>query len=263
MERSDVIRAAVIAAGPRAFRALPQLTEKPLDHLDDLREIASALSRYERRVRGEDQELARRVCESFVSVLETPRLPAGVAALAAVIEHLSLAVDDNTWRRGLWLRLAKNRRAFIRRRFTRALRDGLLQAEADELWTLYLEKGDFEILHNLALADASIRLPRIAIAEMEELEGQGYLLSRTLAHHLYENGVGALRAYRRRFPISALYAAGFSGRKDLSPYVLRVLRKPRSIDDERKAALGALARLGDGDTVLGVAAGLLENRKIV
>lgn len=257
MNRADVIRAAVVVAGPGVFRTLPHLFEEPFGHLDDLRLIALALSRYEPKLRGEDKEVARRVCESFATVLEAPRVPVGGGALAAIIEHLSLALNDEIWRRDLWLRLAKNRKHFVRIRFVRLLQDGLLQSEADELWALFREKGDFEILRNLALANHSVRLPGEAVDDMEEVEGQGYLLSRLLSHFLYEKGTRGLRFYLRRFPVSTLYAAGFSGRRDLAPFIRRLFRQAGRTDDDRKAALWALARLGDRETVLGVAAQLL------
>ena len=249
MDKEYAIRSAAWVSGIGIFRIFPKFLDEPLKHLDILGVFIGALLRNDRPLESEDRELARLICETFANLLEAARLPNGVSPLAYIIEHLSRNIDDETWQRHLWLRLSKNRRAFIRRRFARQLRGGLLQSEADELWAVSCERADFEILRNIVLAVPSIHIPCEAIDEIAEMEGQGYLLSRTLAHILHEKGAEAFRLYRRRFPISTVYAAGFSQRKDLAPLIRPLLRKNRSEEDQ-KAAIWALARLGDEDTVI-------------
>lgn len=258
MDKDDAIRAAVSVGGLEIFSLVPRLLEEPMNHFDELRVVADAMARLECSALNVDAELCRRVCKEFALVLDKPHLPAGVAGLAAVIECLSVCFNDKTFSRGIWLQLAKNRRFFIRRRFVRRLRDNLNQVEADELWDVYCQKGDSEILRNLVLANPSIRLPKVAVDDIVEMEGQGYLLSRAMAHEIYNLGSKALKRYRQQFPVSAIYAAGFSGRCDLVPDLRDLASRKRLSADEWKGTLWALARLGDKEGVFKIVASVLE-----
>ena len=192
-----------------------------------------------------------------MQILDAPKLPKGVAALAAVIERLSVCLDDDTFSRTIWLRLAKNRRHFIRRRFARLLRDNLTQIEADQLWDVCCEKGDYDILRNLILADSSIRLSEEVIDEIAEIEGQGYLLSRAMAHEIRALGNKCFKHLRQRFPLSAIYAAGFSGRSDLIPELRLLAKRKRINEEERRGAIWALARLNDKEGIFKIAVSAL------
>ena len=258
MGKDDIIRATVRVGGIEIFNLAPQFLKEPTNHLSELRVVADSMARLECSDLKVNSKLCRKICERFSIILDAPKLPAGGAALAAVIEHLSVCIDDYKFSRTIWLKLAKNRRFFIRRRFARLLRDNLTQVEADELWDVYCEKGDSEILRNLILADASVRLPKETIEDISEEEGQGYLLSRAIAHEIYVLGIKGYKLFRQQFPISVIYAAGFSGRPDLIPELRLLANRKRVSEDEHRGAIWALSRLGDKEGVFEIAASLLE-----
>ena len=258
MDKVDVIRAAVKVGGLEIFNLVPQYLDKPLDHLDDLRVVANSFSRMDCSDLHINQKLCCQICEKFALILEGPKLPSGCAALAAIIEYLSACLKDNTLTRALWLKLAKNRKHFIRRRFTRLLRGDLTQREADDLWNVYCEKGDSEILRNLILADSSILLHGEVIDGIAAEEGQGYLLSRAIAHAIKASGIEDFERFRQRFPVSTIYAGGFSGRADLVPLLHLIVNSEQVSEDERKGAIWALARLKDKSGVFSIAAARLK-----
>lgn len=250
MDRPDVLRAIVTTIGAAIFREAPEIAADPWRHLDDLREIAGSLSRWQGVYGTLRPNEARRLCDTFVRRLEEPRLPRGAAALAVILEHLSSSLDKRT-RRRLWLRLAQNRRVFIRRRYMRLLQDGLTQREADVLWQLHCELGDVASVWTLAMADASIHVPAELLDEVEQLFGPPFLLSHAIAHRLRELGPPALQPLRQRFSVPALYGVGYSGRADFAPLLVTAITDDRLTDDERRGALWSLARIGRPDDVLG------------
>jgi hypothetical protein len=182
--------------------------------------------------------------------LEEPRLPKGAAAVAIVVEHVSGSLDKRS-RRRLWLRLAQNRRVFVRRRFLRLLQDGLTQREADVIWQLHCDLGDEASLWTLAMSDARLRVPD-GLLDRVEL-GPPFLLSHAIAHRLRELGPSALEPLRARFPVPTWYGVGYSGRTDFASLLVAAISDSRVTDEERRGALWSLARVGRPADVLGVA----------
>ncbi len=258
MDRDDIIRAIVRVGGMEIFILFPEFIEKPLEYIDALRSVANSFAYLKCSDLRIKKKLSHQICEQYVSVLDAPKLPAGGAVLAAIVEHLSVCLNDQSFSRCIWLKLAKNRRYFIRRRFAKLLRDGLTQQEADELWKVYCEKGDPEILRNLILADSSITLPIEIIEDIAEEEGEGYLLSRAMAHEINASGRVAFERFRQKFPVSTIYAAGFSGVLELTPDLNSLAENKKVSKEERKSAIWALSQLGDKEAVFKIAAKILK-----
>jgi len=256
MDRPDAIRAIVTNLGAAIFRRAPHFASDPWQYLDDVREIAASLPRWQGihgKLRSSE---ARQLCDALVRRLEEPRLPRGAAAVAIVLEHVSGVLDKRVKRR-LWLRLAHNRRVFIRRRFLRLLQDNLTQREADVIWQLQRDLGDEASLWTLAMADARVRIPDEVLDRVEVI-GPPFLLSHAIAHRLRELGPPALESLRKRFPVPALYGVGYSGRKDFAPLLVAAIRDNRATDDERRGALWSLARVGRPADVLGVSGAFIH-----
>lgn len=258
MEKNDIIRAAVNVGGLEVFNLAPQFLEDPTNHLDELQVIANSMARLDGSCFSANLDLCHRICEKFARALDVPKLPRGGAVLASILEYLTVCLNEITFARTIWLKLAKNRKHFIRRRFARLLRDNLTQVEAAELWDVFCEKGDYEILRNLVLADSSVRLPKGSIDEIEEMEGHGYLLSRVLAHEIYAGGIKSYKRFLKKYPVSTIYAAGFSGRSDLVPKLRLIANRNQVSAEEYKGAIWALARLGDKEGIFEIAASILR-----
>ena len=258
MERDDIIRAIVRVGGMEIFNLFPKFIEKPFEHIGDLQTIAKSFAYMKCTDLKMKKELGRQICEKYTSFLNVPKLPAGGAALAAIIEQLSVCLNDKSFPRGIWLELARNKRYFIRRRFVKLLRDDLTQQEANELWRVYCEKGDWEILRNLILSDSSIEIPIEVIEDIAEDEGEGYLLSRAMAHEINSSGKVAFDRFRQRFPVSTIYAAGFSGVLDLTPELIRLAENKKVSEEERKSAIWALSRLGNKEAIFKIAVKILK-----
>ena len=193
---------------------------------------------------------AKRLCDGFVRRLEEPHLPKGAAALAVILEHVSASLDRRSKRR-LWLRLSRNRRVFIRRRYMRLLQDGLTQREADVLWQLHRELGDVASVWTLAMAEPRVRVADELLDEVEQLLGPPFLLSHAIAHRLRELGPPALDSLRQRFSVPAWYSVGYSGRADFVPVLVAAISDDRLTDDERRGALWSLSRIGRPGDILG------------
>jgi len=244
--------------GVEIFTLFPHLVKEPFKYLDDLRIVADALDYLGCTDLQNHLKLCREICKKFALILDDPKLPAGGAILAAIVEKLSVCFSDKTFFRDIWLKLVKNRKSFIRRRFAKLLQNGLKQREANILWDLYCDNGDSEILRTLILSDPSINLPIKVIEDIAEKEGEAYLLSRAMAHEINASGKAAFVRFRKKYPVSAIYAAGFSGVSSLIPE-LRYLANKRSVsEDERRGALWALSRLGDKEGVFEIAKSVLK-----
>ena len=252
MDISTIVRALVSSYGLIAFKEFPQLIESPFDNIIIIKEIASALSKYQGKFDDNDQVYAKSIVEAYANALDVKPLPVGGLSLARVIEYLSLKIDDVVWQRRMWLRLLKNPKYFVRRRFSRLLRDGLKQNEADELWAIYDKTEDFEILRILVVSDPSIQFPIDAIDIVAETEGHGYLLSRAMAHMLYKFNLRQYNAFKKKYPIGVLYAAGFSNNINYIPTLRLTIRRSND-EDTKKGAMWALARLKDTKTIIEIA----------
>jgi hypothetical protein len=252
MDISTIIRALVNSDGLVIFKEYPQLLESPFDNLALIKEVASALYKYQGVFDSKDQDYAKTIVESYTSALDIKRLPVGGLSLARVIEYLSRTIEDIEWTRNIWLRLLKNPKYFVRRRFSRLLRNGLKQNEAEELWEVYMKTNDYEILRILIVSDSSIQFPIDAIDVVAEAEGQGYLLSRAMAHILYNYRLQQFKEYRKKYPVSTLYAAGFSNNLKYIP-PLRLIINESQDEETIKGAMWALARLKDTKTIIRIA----------
>ena len=262
MQKDDLIRAAVNVGGLEIFVLAPQLLKDSVNHLDELRIIANSVPYLDRSHIAAKEKLCRKICKKFAFILDAPKPPKGVAVLAIIIEHLTVCLAKNSFSRPIWLKLSKNRRYFIRRRFARLLRDKLTQKEADELWNIWCKKNDYEILRNLILADPSICLPKECLDIIVEMEEQGYLLSRTMAHEINIVGAKSYKRFRKKYPIPAIYAAGFSGRSDLVSELRLIANQNQANEDEYRAAVWALARLGDKKGIFKIVANVFKDNYV-
>lgn len=104
---------------------------EPWSDIEDLRQIAAALARWQGKHRKLNASESRDLSHRFMVFLGLPKRT----------------------KRAMWLKLAQNPRAFIRKRYIGRLQDGLTQREANVLWQLHCALNDQGLLETLAMSN--------------------------------------------------------------------------------------------------------------
>lgn len=243
IDRDYLIYSAARAGGVEIFQRIPKLLTNPWENLETLNIIDDAFTRLKGKELNNNSKISRKICRKFTVLLSKKKIPKGSAVLARIVEKLSITLKGVKFTRGLWIKLSCNRKAFIRRRFVRLLRENLTQTEADILLGISEDMDDFEILRHIILSNPAIELPEKVIDYTAEYDDFGFILSRAMAHNIYKRGIKAFAKYYQNSPVRSIYALGFSGRKDLASELHKIIKDNQIDEKEQKAALWAFASL--------------------